>query len=139
MLRHFQDDTFVVEHACGDVILDLLGFSERGPSQPEKLLLRFEHSGWCSCFLSAFIAHWDSLADSDVDDVLQDYADIPRIDYSEHWPIRGACVRSITCVRSAGRTSLAIATDTGTIVLREVDGSDPHTDSELLWHPRPAG
>jgi hypothetical protein len=79
MITHFQDDNFVVDHASGDVILDLIRFSKRGPSLPEKLLMRFERCGWCSCFLSAFIAHWDSLDKVDLDEVVRDYADVPRI------------------------------------------------------------
>src|SRR5215471_7006493 len=50
MITHFQDDdfVFVVDQASGDVILDLIGFSEQGPALPEKLLMRFERCGWCS-------------------------------------------------------------------------------------------
>jgi hypothetical protein len=135
LITHFQDDNFVVDHASGDVILDLIGFSEQGPSLPGKLLMRFERCGWRSCFLSAFIAHWDSLDKVDLDEIARNYADIPRIDYCEHWPVHGARVHSVTCCRSTGRTSVTIVTNVGTLVLREVDGADPHSDSELLWHP----
>jgi hypothetical protein len=137
MPRHFQDDNFEMEQASGDTLLELVGFSERGPLHPEKLLLHLERCGWCSCFLSAFIAHWDALADTDVEEVVHDHTNIPRTDYCDEFPLRGVRVRSITCARADGRTSVTIVTDARTLVLREVDGSDPHTDSELLWYPRP--
>ena len=136
--RHFQDDHFVVEHAAGDKLLDLVGFSSDGPTRPQKLLLRLERSGWASCYLSAFIAHWDALDDPEVEEVLDTYEDFARIDYCERWPIQGVRIESISCGR-ADRVTVTITTDTGKLLLREIDGSDPHTDSEFLWYPRDVG
>jgi len=95
------------------ILIDLIGFSEHGPSRPEKLLLRLARSGWFSCCLSAFIAFWDHLIDRDLEDVGGDYSGVPRIDYCEHWPIRGARIQSIICARAAGLTSMTIETDVG--------------------------
>jgi hypothetical protein len=42
-------------------------------------------------------------------------------------------VLDVRCARRAEGTSIAILTTAGTVILREVDRSDPHSDSGFLW------
>lgn len=135
-MRHgFQDETFEVDCIAGDSIVEVIGFSEDGPRYPQKLLFRFARAGWCACYLSAFIGHWDPSDEADVADVRDDYTGVSMIDYGDLWQLIGVRIDMIRCERREGVTAFTFVTEAGTLVLREVDGGDPHSASKLVWRP----
>lgn len=139
MVRDFQDDSFVVEHVQGEVVLKLIGFSSSGPWRPQKLLLQLALSGWNGFYLDAFIGHWDHLDESLVGEVFEDYRDVPVVDYCNLLGLAGARLQGADCARGPHGTRIRLQTDRGTLLLREVDCSDAHSDSELAWSPNAAG
>jgi hypothetical protein len=139
MVRDFQDEDFVVEHVRGETVLELLGFAEDDSSHPQMMLVRLERSGWHRFFLSAFFGHWYPLDENDRAQINQDYTGVPIIDYAAHYGLGGVVLMSVVCARDTGGTSITMQTEAGTLVLREVDRTDPHSDSELLWMPEKAG
>jgi hypothetical protein len=132
--QSFQDNSFDVTYARGDVLERLLGFGE-APEYPQKLLLRLGGNGWCSLFLSAFIAHWDALSETEVVEMHQDYEGIPLIDYGKQFNLDESRVLAITCTPLGGAASVVLEFEAGSLRLHVVDPPDPHSDSALAWQP----
>ena len=136
--ENFQADAFVIDHLAGDVVEELVGFSDEGRDRPQKLLLRLRRTGWWQFFLSAFIGHWHKLEPQALADELTLYAGVRSIDYAGRFGLVGAVIGNVHCARgTSSGTRIVVDLDRGTLSLSEVDPSDPHCDSELRWASRP--
>jgi hypothetical protein len=129
----FQDASFEVPYATGDVIEKLMGFADDA-DRPQKLLLHLRRAGWCSVFLDAFIAFWDALDDDQVADLHADYEGIALVDYGKVFQIEGAQVLAISCAQLAEASAcIILQLDRGTLRLHALDPEDPHSESTFTW------
>jgi hypothetical protein len=68
-----------------------------------------------------------------VQEIRNDYAHCEARDLAGQHGLIGAKIQRAACSRVDGRVQIQIVLDRGTLMLSELDPSDPHSDAELTF------
>jgi len=133
MTRAYQDSKFEVTEVGGHVPSEFFALGDLAEEMnPEALVMRMGKDRWHRCFLDAFLGFWEVLSDQQIAEVLDDYGGAHRVDLLARFDLTGQRVLEATCDRNAAEgTRISIAFERGSVILRELDPSDPHSASGL--------
>ncbi len=131
MIYGYQDDDFVVDEVAGKSLRSLTLFLDQGV--PQKLIGELENGHPFHCYLSAFIGFWSGLGESEYQEVRDDYAHCEAIDLAAQHGLVGAPIERAVCRRVGGRVQIDVVFDRGTLIMSEVDPSDPHSVSDVTF------